>query len=368
MKIPLLDLTKQYRSIKQEIDQAVMNVMEKGNFVLGEEVSLLEQEMAAFCGARYGVGVNSGTDALLLSLMAYGIDRGDEVITTPFTFIATAEVIAFLGAKPVFVDIDPKTFNIDVKKIEQVITKKTKAIIPVHLYGQMADMDPIMDLAKKYNLVVIEDAAQAILAKYKESYAGSIGHTGCFSFFPAKNLGAYGDGGMILTNDEEKVERLKMLRNHGSRVKYHHAILGCNSRLDEIQAAILRVKIRYINSWTQERKRIAQGYNESLSDISWLTIPFEEEWNRCVYNQYTLRSQFRDKFQKHLTEAGIPTAIHYPMPLHLQEAFSFLGHKKGDFPESEKASSEVISQPIYPELTDEQRKAVIEGIRYFKVE
>lgn len=365
MKIPLLDLTKQYQSIKQEIDQAVMKTIEKGSFVLGEEVSLLEQEIASFCGTKHGIGVNSGTDALLLSLMAYGIGRDDEVITTPFTFIATAEVVALLGGKPVFVDINPKTFNIDVQKIEQAITKKTKAIIPVHLYGQMADMDPIMDLARKYNLVVIEDAAQAILAEYKGKYAGSIGHTGCFSFFPAKNLGAYGDGGMILTNDDNIAEKLNMLRNHGSRIKYHHSLVGYNSRLDEIQAAILRVKAKYIHKWTLARKQIAASYNESLSNISWLTTPFEEEGNECVYNQYTLLVQSRDKLQKHLTEAGIPTAIHYPMPLHRQEAFSSLGYKSGDFPESEKASSEVISLPIYPELTDEQRNAVVVAIRDF---
>ncbi|MFH1860465.1 MAG: DegT/DnrJ/EryC1/StrS family aminotransferase [bacterium] len=365
MNIPLLDLTKQYQSIKQEIDQAVINVLEKGSFILGKEVGLLEEEIASLCGIKHGIGVNSGTDALLVSLMAYGVGREDEVITTPFTFIATAEVIALNGAKPVFVDIDPKTLNIDVGKIEAAITKKTKAIIPVHLYGQMADMDQIMDLAKKYNLIVIEDAAQAMLSEYKGRYAGSIGHTGCFSFFPAKNLGAYGDAGMILTNDEDTAKRLKMLRNHGSRVKYHHPLLGCNSRLDEIQAAILRIKARYIKKWTQARRQIAKAYSESLSDISWLAVPFEEEWNKCVYNQYTLRVQSRDKFQKHLSEVGIPTAIHYPMPLHLQEAFSCLGYKQGDFPESEGACSEVISLPIYPELTDEQRDAVVAGIRSF---
>ncbi len=366
MNMPLLDLTRQYQSIKQEIDQAVMYVLEKGSFILGEEVKLLEEEIASLCGCMYGIGVNSGTDALLLSLMVHGIGSEDEVITTPFTFIATAEVVAMLGAKPVFVDIDPRTFNIDVQQIEQAVTKKTKAVIPVHLYGQMADMDPIMDLAKKYNLIVIEDAAQAILSEYKGKYAGSIGHTGCFSFFPAKNLGAYGDAGMILTNNKDTAERLKMLRNHGSSIKYHHSLIGCNSRLDEIQAAVLRVKARYITKWTQKRIQIAKSYNESLRDIPWFTTPFEEEWNKCVYNQYTLRVQSRDKFQEHLTEIGIPSAIHYPMPLHEQEAFSYLGYKQGDFPESEKASAEVISLPIYPELTDEQREAVVAAIRAFK--
>lgn len=366
MNMPLLDLTKQYHAIKEEINQAVMHVLEKGSFILGEEVNLLEKEIASLCGCMYGIGVNSGTDALLLSLMAHGIGGGDEVITTPFTFIATAEVVSLLGAKPVFVDIDPKTFNIDVQKIEQAITKKTRAIIPVHLYGQMADMDTIMDLAKKYNLIVIEDAAQAILSEYKGRSAGSIGHAGCFSFFPAKNLGAYGDAGMLLTNDEDTAERLRILRNHGSSVKYHHSVIGCNSRLDEIQAAVLRVKARYIQKWTQERRQIAKKYNESLGDIPWLATPFEEEWNKCVYNQYTIRVQSRNEFQRHLTESGIPTAIHYPMPLHLQKAFSYLGYKQGDFPESEEASSDVISLPIYPELTDEQRDAVIAAIRLFK--
>ncbi len=365
MNMPLLDLTKQYHAIKEEIDQAVIRVLEKGSFILGEEVQLLEEEVASLCGSTYGIGVNSGTDALLLSLMAYGIGNGDEVITTPFTFIATAEVVALLGAKPVFVDIDPKTFNIDVQKIDAAITTKTKAIIPVHLYGQMADMDPIMDIAKKHNFVVIEDAAQAILSEYKGKCAGSIGHTGCFSFFPAKNLGAYGDGGMILTADKETAERLKMLRNHGSRIKYHHSAIGCNSRLDEIQAAVLRVKLRYIQKWTESRRQIAERYNESLKDIVSLATPFKEEWNTCVYNQYTLRVQSRDRLQKHLTDNGIPTAIHYPMPLHLQEAFSYLGYKQGDFPESEKASSDVISLPIYPELIDEQRSAVVAAIKSF---
>jgi dTDP-4-amino-4,6-dideoxygalactose transaminase len=367
MRLPLIDIVQQYKSIKPDIDQAISRVLSKGQFILGEELQLLEEELAKTCNARYGIGVNSGTDALMLSLMAYNIGYGDEVITTPFTFIATAEVIALLGARPVFVDINPYTFNIDVTKIEQAITKNTKAIIPVHLYGQPADMDVIMNIAKEYNLIVIEDAAQAILAQYRGKYTGSIGHIGCFSFFPTKNLGAYGDAGMIITNDEDIAKKLRILRDHGAKEKYYHVILGCNSRLDELQAAILRVKLKKLPMWTEERRRIASIYNQAFKNINWLDIPVEKDHCRCVYNQYTLRVyKNRDRLKAYLTQKGIPYAVHYPTPLHLQKVFSYLGYHEGNFPESERAANEVISLPIYPELTKSQIDMIISAVLELK--
>lgn len=357
-KVPLLDLKAQYATISEEIDFVVSKVIQSGSFILGENVQLLEEEIAAFCNTKYGIGVASGTDALLLSLMACNVGRGDEVITSPFTFIATAEVIVFLGAKPVFVDIDPKTYNINPDKIKDAITSRTKAIIPVHLYGQPADMDKILDYAQEYNLVVVEDAAQAIGAKYKDKMVGEMGLTCGFSFFPTKNLGAYGDGGMITTNDEEIAKKIKMIRTHGSKVKYQHEIIGTNSRLDELQSAILRVKLKRLNEWTYKRQKIAQTYTQAFMGKEIIT-PFVEEFNSTVYNQYTIRVKNRDELMAHLEQSGIGVAIHYPIPLHLQPAFSYLGYKAGDFKESEQASKEVLSLPIYPELTDEQIERVI---------
>ncbi|MDI6736347.1 MAG: DegT/DnrJ/EryC1/StrS family aminotransferase [bacterium] len=360
-KVSLLDLKAQYAGISEEIDCAVSKVIQSGTFILGENVQRLEEEIASFCNTKHGLGVASGTDALLLSLMACNVRRGDEVITSPFTFIATAEVIVLLGAKPVFVDINPKTYNIDPAHIKEMITPKTKAIIPVHLYGQPADMDRILACARGHNLVVIEDAAQAIGAKYKGKMVGEMGDACGFSFFPAKNLGAYGDGGMITTNNEELAKKIRMLRTHGSQVKYHHELIGTNSRLDELQAAILRVKLKRLNEWTNKRQRIAQIYTQAFMNTEIIT-PFVEEFNSPVYNQYTIRVKDRDGLIAHLKKSGVDTAIHYPIPLHLQPAFSYLGYKAGDFIESEQASKEVLSLPIYPELTDEQLETVISAV------
>ncbi|MDA7857903.1 DegT/DnrJ/EryC1/StrS family aminotransferase [bacterium] len=364
MKIPLVNLKIQYESIKDEINKAVEKVLKSSNFILGQEVEKLEKEIAGYCGCKYAIGVASGTDGLLLSLMAYNISNGDEVITSPFTFIATAEVVAFLGAKPVFVDIEPGTFNIDVSKIEEKINKKTKAIIPVHLFGHSVDMDQIIDIAKQYNLPVIEDAAQAIGAEYKGKRVGAFGDIGALSFFPSKNLGSYGDAGMVLTNDEDIAKKIKMLRTHGSDVKYVHQFIGINARLDELQAAILRVKLKHLDGWTLKRIGNAKFYTELLKDLDVVT-PIEKEGCKHVYNQYTIRIKDRDKLREFLEKEEISTAIHYPKPLHLQEAFKFLAHKERDFPISEMVAKEVLSLPIYPELTQEQIEDIVIKIKSF---
>ena len=351
MNIPLLDLKAQYESIKDEINAAVIGVLESGNYVLGPNVKALEEEVAAYCGVKYGIGVANGTDALFLSLKAYGIGPGDEVITTPYTFFATAEVISLVGATPVFVDIDPRTYNIDATKIEQKITKKTKAIIPVHIFGQMADMGTIMEIAKKYNLLVVEDACQAIGAEYKGKKAGSIGRISCFSFFPTKNLGGYGDGGMIVTNDGEIAEKIRVLRMHGSKPKYYHSILGYNSRLDELQAAILRVKFKYLDKWNQQRREKAKIYDETLGN-NILSVPYIAEGNISIYHLYIIRSKNRDDLMQKLKEKGIGCAVYYPIPLHLQRVYKVLGYAEGDLLEAEKASKESIAIPLYPELSE----------------
>jgi dTDP-4-amino-4,6-dideoxygalactose transaminase len=383
--IKFLDLTAQYKSIKKEIDESIKRVLESGKFIGGKEVEDFEKEFARFCGVKYAISVNSGTDALFLSLKALGIGPGDEVITTPFTFIATAEVIANLGAKPVFVDIDPKTFNIDPQQLAYQLNKltklgklKVKAIVPVHLFGQMADMDEIMRIARKYKLFVIEDAAQAIGAeiklktetkKSKVFKAGSIGDLGCFSFFPSKNLGAYGDGGMVVTNNKKLAEKIRLLRNHGSspKNKYLNLILGTNSRLDAIQAAILRVKLRYLKKWIKKRQEIANYYNQSLKGVSDIKVPEILPDRTHTFHQYTIRvsARVRSKIIKYLSQNGIPTMIYYPIPLHLQPAFKYLGYKKGDFPEAEKASKEVLSLPIYPELSKREQEFIIRKIKEF---
>ena len=360
----LLDLKVQYDSIKEEIDKTIQDVINRGAFILGEDLEKFEQELAEYCQAKFAVGLNSGSDALLFALRAYDIANDDEVITTPFTFIATAEVIALQGAKPVFVDIDPKTYNIDVNKIEEKITKKTKAIIPVHLYGQPAEMDKIMEIAKKHNLVVIEDAAQAIGAEYKGKKACSIGQIGCLSFFPAKNLGAFGDAGAIITKDEEIAKKIRMMRNHGSQKKYFHEFLGDSSRLDNLQAAILRVKLKYIDQWNSKRIKKAEKYNESLRNSEVVT-PYTIPNTKTVYQQYTIRLKERDKLQAFLKEKGIPTAVHYPMPLHLQPVLKYLNYQKGDFPASERASEEVISLPIYPEFKETDQQIIAKEIKDF---
>ena len=367
-----LNLTKQYKSIKREIDFAIKRVLESGNFIGGEEVEGFENEMAKFCGTKYAVGVNSGTDALFLSLKALGINEGDEVITTPFTFIATAEIIANCGAKPVFVDIDPKTFNIDPNSVLKYLStlrtkKRPKAIIPVHLFGQIADMDRIMRIARKYKLYVIEDAAQAIGAEYKGKKAGSIGDVGCFSFFPSKNLAAYGDGGMVVTNNKKIADKIRLLRNHGSspKEKYLNLILGTNSRLDALQAAILRVKLKHLTKWSHERAKKADYYSKNLKGIGDIIVPKISSGRNHIFHQYTIRTKLRDKLQKYLKEKGIPTMIYYPLPLHLQPAFKYLAYKKGDFPEAEKAAKEVLSLPIYPEISQKDQDYIIQKIKEF---
>ena len=373
MKIPQLDLVVQYKSIKDEIDRAVLSVMEKGQFIIGENVKKLENDIAKFVGVKHGVGVASGTDALLISLMAIGIKPGDEVITTPFTFFATAGSIARLYAKPVFIDIDPKTYNINPNKLEDFLKKdyspKIKAIIPIHLYGQCADMDPILELAKKYNLKVIEDAAQSLGSTYKGKQSGSLGDLGCFSFFPTKNLGAYGDGGMVVTNDDDLAEKVRILRVHGSKPKYYHSMVGLNSRLDEIQAAILNVKFKYFLKWIEQKRKVAKIYNklfkEKLDDK--VITPFEAPYNYHTYHQYTIRvdANHRDALRNYLKEQGIGTSVYYPLPLHLQKCFDYLGYREGNFPEAEKASKEVLSLPMYPEIEKNKQVEVAESTAEF---
>lgn len=370
MKIPLLDLKSQYSYIKDEIKKAIDDVLESQQFILGNTVERFERLIADYCGGRFAVGVASGTDAILLSLMALDIDFRHEVITTPFTFFATVGSISRVGSKPVFVDIDPDTYNINPALIEEKITKKTRAIIPVHLFGQAADMDPILEIAKARNLYVIEDAAQSIGAKYKERKTGVMGNTGCFSFFPSKNLGCYGDGGVIITSDEDIEEKLRMLRVHGSRSKYYHEYIGCNSRLDALQAAVLEVKLRYLNRWNEMRRENARRYkklfNESgLIERELVILPCEKEYNYHVYNQYVIRVKERDRLFSFMKENGIGVEIYYPLPIHLQKCYQFLGYKEGDFPVSEKISKEVIAIPVYPELTVEQQTYIVEKIYEF---
>ena len=365
LKLNFTDLHIQYKNTEKEIDTAIKNVIESCRFINGPQIAELEEAIANYCNSKYGIGVASGTDALLLPLMAIDIQPGDEVITTPFTFIATAEVIALLKAKPVFVDINEQTCNIDADKIAEKITSKTKAIIPVHLFGQMADMDEIIKIAEKHNLVVIEDAAQAIGAEYKNKKSCSIGDFGTISFFPAKNLGAYGDAGMIITNNEENANKLRMLRNHGQAKRYEHSCIGINGRLDTIQAAILLVKLKYLDKWIENRVKLAQRYSEKLKD--YVKTPFVKDYNKHVFHQYSIRTDRRDELLSFLKENGIPTAIHYPKPLHLQECFKYLGYKEGDFPVSEKISREVCSLPMFPEMTEEQQDMVIDTIiRFFR--
>ncbi len=364
MKVPMVDLVAQYQAVKKEINKAMSGVVESGWFIMGPEVKAFEEETAKYLETRYAISCASGTDALLMTLMAIDLKPGEEVITTPFTFAATAEVIALLGARSVFVDIDPKTYNIDPAKIEKAVTRKTRAIIPVHLFGQPADMDPIMAVAKKHRLPVIEDACQAIGARYKGKRVCGIGVMSCLSFFPAKNLGAYGDGGMVLTNDETLDKKLRMIRDHGSDRRYHHAILGLNSRLDALQAAILRVKLRYLDSWNEARRDRAALYSELLKDAL-VTTPYIEDFNEVIFHQYSIRVKNRDSLQKHLADAGIASAIHYPIPLHLQQAFRDPKQREGKFPISEEVSREIISLPMYPELKEEAIEAICEKIVEF---
>jgi dTDP-4-amino-4,6-dideoxygalactose transaminase len=397
--VPLLDLKAQYATIRDEVREAADRVMESQHFILGPEVEALEREVAAYSSCEYGVGVSSGSDALLVALMAIDLKPGDEVITPTYTFFATAGAVARLGARPVFVDVDPLTYNVEPAALEAAVTERTRAIIPVHLYGQMADMDPVMDVARRHNLVVIEDAAQAIGAEYKGRRAGSIGHFGCFSFFPSKNLGGFGDGGMVTTNDPELADRVKLLRNHGYRPKYYNKVVGGNFRLDALQAAVLRVKLKYLDGWTEARQRNAARYrdlfNEAelsvspdslapsptgagnektsagdekgspLAGISGVVLPTEAPERRHIYNQFVIRGDRRDELMAFLKARKIGSEIYYPVPMHEQECFADLGHKAGDFPESERAAAETLALPIYPELTAEQMAAVVSAIADF---
>ena len=365
MNIKLVDINLQYQNIKNEIDAAVHRVLDSGQFILGPDVAALEKEAAQYLNVNYAIGVASGTDALHLALLACGISSGDEVITTPFTFIATCEAITYCGATPVFVDIDPKTFNINPVKIEEKISKKTKAIIPVHMYGQAAEMEPILEIAKKFQLKVIEDVAQAFGGEYKNKKLGSQGDAGCTSFFPSKNLGAYGDGGMVFTNNKEIAEKIKMLRVHGSKQKYVHDLIGYNSRLDTLQAAIVRVKLKYIDQWNNMRiKHAEQRYNKLLSNCN-LATPFTESYNKHVYHLYTILVNDREGCQKFLNSHSISSSIHYPIPVHLQKSFEHLGLSAEDFPVSSEISQKTISLPMFPELKEKEIDYVVKTIKEF---
>jgi dTDP-4-amino-4,6-dideoxygalactose transaminase len=411
MPIPLLDLKAQYLSIKPEIDAAIADVLDSQKFILGPQVKACEEAVARYSNCAHGIGVSSGTDALLISLMTENIGAGDEVITTAYSFFATAGCIARLGAKPVFVDIDPVTCNMQPGQIEARVTSRTRAILPVHLFGQMAEMDPIMDIAQRHNLVVIEDGAQAIGAEHNGRRAGSVGHYGCFSFFPSKNLGAFGDGGMVVTNDPVRAEKLRVLRAHGSKPKYYHKLVGGNFRLDTLQAAIVLAKLKHLDEWTARRQANARRYDKLFTDsglvhpdllqlpriqndddsISNFQFPSSSADSadsadsvlprtpesvssassadrspvRHIFNQYVIRSPRRDALQAYLKEQGIGTEVYYPLPLHLQECFAPLGNKPGDYPESEKAAQETLALPIYPELTDDQARTVVDAIAGF---
>ena len=375
MKIPFFDLNSQFASIKEEIKSALDEVFKTQQFILGPRVEALEQTIANYCQTRYAIGVASGSDAILLSLMALGIGKGDEVLLPPFTFFATAGSVSRVGATPVFVDIDPKTYNIDPSKIEKKITSRTKAIIPVHLFGQCADMNPLLEVAKEKKLFIIEDAAQALGAEYKPQpnsnglRAGRMGDLGCFSFYPTKNLGAFGDAGMVVTNEPQWAEKVRLLRTHGSQPKYFHKWIGINSRLDAMQAAILLVKFKYLENWTTERQKKSGYYrllfNDFLSSVEGLELPTIQYQNRHIFHQYVIRAPERDRLKRFLMEQGIGTDIYYPLPLHLQECYSFLKYRRGDLPISEKASEEVLALPIYPELTEIQQTMVVETIKKF---
>jgi dTDP-4-amino-4,6-dideoxygalactose transaminase len=353
MKINLVDLRKQYKKIKPEIDNAIQNVINNTDFILGKDVELFEKEFARFCGVKYCVGLDNGSSALELGMHALGIGDGDEVITPANSFIASSSNISFTGARPVLVDCDPKTYNINPDAIESAVTKKAKAIMPVHLYGQPANMDRILEIAKKYKLFVIEDACQAHGADFKGKMIGSFGNFAAFSFYPGKNLGAYGDGGALTTNSKEIYENIQMMRNYGQKEKYHHLALAWNRRLDTIQAAVLLVKLKYLKKWNMARKKIAFLYNKFLEDLPVETPKIDDNVNH-VFHLYVIRTKKRDDLANFLKEKGVNTGIHYPIPIHLQKAYKNLGYKRGDFPITEKYSSEVLSLPMYPELTDEE--------------
>jgi dTDP-4-amino-4,6-dideoxygalactose transaminase len=359
--VPFVDLRAQYLSIKDEIDAAVLDLLGSTAFVLGPDVAAFEARFAPYTGCSHAVGVNSGTSALHLALLAAGVGPGDEVITTPFTFIASTSAIDYCGATPVFVDIDPATFTIDPALIEAAITPRTKAILPIHLYGQPADMDPIMAIAAGHGLVVVEDAAQAHGAEYKGRRVGSIGHLGCFSFYPGKNLGAYGEGGAVTTNDDALAHRVRTLRDWGAEQRYHHDLKGFNYRLEGVQGAVLRVKMGYIEAWTEARRVAAARYDEALRPLG-VATPHAAADRRHVYHLYAIRDSRRDALQAFLAERGVATGIHYPIPVHLQGAFRELGHQRGDFPLSEAAADETLSLPMFPELTADQQAIVVDAL------
>lgn len=360
--VPFLDLRAQYRSIKPAIDAAVLGVLESSQFVLGQEVEAFENEFAAYCHTQHAIGVNSGTSALHLALLAAGIGPGDEVVTVTFTFVATAAAIIYAGARPVFVDIEPRSFTMDVNQIEGVITPRTKAILPVHLYGQPADMDPILEIARRHGLVVIEDAAQAHGAEYKGKRAGSIGDIGCFSFYPGKNLGAYGEGGAVTTNNDHYAKAVRTLRDWGQTRKYHHDLKGFNYRMEGMQGAILRVKLPHLEVWTEARRANANVYNELLTDNGVIT-PVEMPYARHVYHLYVVRATRRDALQQALSKQGIQTGIHYPIPVHLHQGYTDLGYQAGDFPISESYCKQILSLPMFPELTEKQLRHIAGAIR-----
>ncbi len=378
LSVPLFDLKAQYAAIRDEIRSAIDNVVESQQFILGPEVEKFEREVAAYSQCAHGIGVSSGTDALLVSLMAIDLRPGDEVITTPFTFFATAGAIARLGGKPVFADIDPRTYTLSPAAVERAITSRTRAIIPVHMYGQMSDMDPLLDIAGKRGLYVIEDSAQAIGAEYRGRRAGSIGHLGCLSFFPSKNLGGYGDGGMVLTSDDQLAERIRLLRTHGYRRKYYNELVGGNFRLDALQAAVLRVKLRYLDGWIEARQRNVAAYRQlfresglvieewdghSVGERRGIVLPAEVSHTRHTYHLFVVRVARRDAMLAWLKEHQIGTGVYYPAPLHLQKCFAELGYRLGDLPVTEHAADETLALPLYPELTKEQIAAVALAVR-----
>ncbi|WP_434733777.1 DegT/DnrJ/EryC1/StrS family aminotransferase [Rhizobium sp. YTUHZ044] len=362
--IPFLDLKAQYQSIKSEIDAAVLGVLASGQYILGEEVIRLEQEFADYCNVKHAIALNTGTSALHLSLLAAGVGPGDEVITVPFTFVATVSAICYTGATPVFVDVEPMTLTMDPAQLEAKITSRTKAIIPVHLYGQMADMGGIMEVADHHQIPVIEDACQAHGARYKGARAGSIGASGCFSFYPGKNLGACGEGGIAVTNSDEQAKTMRMLRDWGQEQRYHHLLKGFNYRMDAIQGAILRVKLRHLEAWTEARRSHGRRYSSLLAGSPHLRTPVEVPERRHVYHVYAIRSHDRDGLQRVLTAEGIPSGLHYPIPVHLQKAHADLGYQVGDFPVSEAAAREVLSLPIYPEMPVQHVDQVAAALEY----
>jgi dTDP-4-amino-4,6-dideoxygalactose transaminase len=364
MKVPFLDLRRQYASIKPDIDDAIAKVLSHTQFILGPEVREFEENLADYCGTEFAVGCASGTDALLLSLRAGGVKPGDEVITSTFSFFATAGVISRLGATPVFADILPDSYNIDTTQIEKLITPRSRAIMPVHLYGQCAELDPILEIARRHNLKVIEDAAQAIGALYEGRKAGSIGDLGCFSFFPSKNLGAYGDAGAVVTNSGELADKIRMLRVHGSRRKYYHEMVGYNSRLDTLQAAVLNVKLKYLDQWTKKRRQHSEFYTKALGSLP-IQVPREEPTKYHIFHQYTLAVPKRDQFKEYLKQKGISCDTYYPLPLHQQQCYQELAQTNGSLPVAERKAEEVVSLPIFPELTQEELDYIAESVTCF---